>query len=66
MDGGDDCPEYAMTGIELALEKSKPDSSLYVYTDASAKDYELFERVKSLSLKKSIKVSTSYESLLIF
>lgn len=57
MDGGGDCPEYAMTGIELALEKSKPNSFLYVYTDAAAKDYALFDRVKSLSLKKSTKVS---------
>ncbi|CAH0719140.1 unnamed protein product, partial [Brenthis ino] len=57
VDGGDDCPEYAMTGIELALEKSKPNSFFYVYTDAAAKDYALFDRVKSLSLKKSTKVT---------
>ncbi|CAH0719134.1 unnamed protein product, partial [Brenthis ino] len=55
--GGNDCPEYAMTGIELALEKSKPNSFFYVFTDAAAKDYALFDKIKSLSLKKSTKVT---------
>ncbi|XP_034836584.1 hemicentin-2-like [Maniola hyperantus] len=55
--GGGDCPELAMSGIELALENSKPNSLLYVFTDASAKDYNKFERVKSLSQKKSTQVT---------
>ncbi|XP_045778362.1 hemicentin-1-like [Maniola jurtina] len=55
--GGDDCPELAMSGIELALENSKPNSFIYVFTDASAKDYDKFERVKSLSQKKSSQVT---------
>ncbi|CAH2087946.1 unnamed protein product [Euphydryas editha] len=54
---GGDCPEYAMSGIELALEKSKPNSFFYVFTDASAKDHNKFERIKSLSQKKSIQVT---------
>lgn len=54
--GGGDCPEYSMSGIELALENSKPNSFLYVFTDASALDFEKFERVKSLSQKKSTQV----------
>ncbi|XP_050355402.1 hemicentin-1-like [Nymphalis io] len=57
VNGGGDCPEYAMAGIELALEKSKPNSFFYVFTDASAKDYSQFERIKSLSQKKSVQVS---------
>ncbi|XP_046970773.1 hemicentin-1-like [Vanessa cardui] len=57
VNGGGDCPEYAMAGIELALEKSKSNSYFYVFTDASAKDYSQFERIKSFSQKKSIQVS---------
>nr|XP_026491834.1 hemicentin-1-like isoform X1 [Vanessa tameamea] len=57
VDGGGDCPEYTMAGIELALEKSKSNSYFYVFTDASAKDYNQFDRIKSLSQKKSIQVS---------
>lgn len=51
-----DCPEYAMSGIELALQKSKPNSFFYVFTDASAKDHTKLELIKSLSQKKSIQV----------
>ena len=54
--GGGDCPEYAMTGIELALTTSLPQSYLYVFTDASAYDYNMFERVKSISQKKQSQV----------
>ncbi|XP_022835189.1 hemicentin-2-like, partial [Spodoptera litura] len=49
--GGGDCPEAAMEGISLALRISRPHSYLYVFTDASAKDYARFEQVKSLSQK---------------
>ncbi|XP_045778361.1 hemicentin-1-like [Maniola jurtina] len=54
---GDDCPEMAMTGIQLALEESKRNSFLYVFTDASAKDYDQYENVKSLAQQKSIQVN---------
>ncbi|KAF9410134.1 hypothetical protein HW555_010710, partial [Spodoptera exigua] len=46
-----DCAEAAMEGIGLALTISMPRSNLYVFTDASAKDYAKFEQVKSLSQK---------------
>ena len=36
--GGDDCPEYGMTGILNALDLAKEDSNIIVLTDASAKD----------------------------
>ncbi|CAH0663934.1 unnamed protein product [Spodoptera exigua] len=49
--GGGDCPEAAMEGISLALKISMPASYLYIFTDASAKDYRKYEQVKSLSQK---------------
>ncbi|KAM9305375.1 uromodulin-like [Gastrophryne carolinensis] len=49
--GGGDCPELAMQGLELALMNSPPKSLIMVLTDASAKDYTnttLVNRVHSL------------------
>ncbi|XP_050355253.1 hemicentin-1-like [Nymphalis io] len=54
---GCDCPEYSMSGIEEALQISKPNSFFYVFTDASAKDYLKIDVVKSLSQKKAIQVN---------
>ncbi|KAI5633527.1 immunoglobulin i-set domain-containing protein [Phthorimaea operculella] len=56
VDGGGDCPEMSLTGIELGLQKSKPGSLLYVFTDASAKDPGKHEDVKSLAQSKGIQV----------
>ncbi|XP_069362116.1 hemicentin-2-like [Maniola hyperantus] len=55
--GGGDCPEMAMAGIQEALEHSKRNSFLYVFTDASAVDYDQYENVKSLAQQKSIQVN---------
>ncbi|KAG8558232.1 hypothetical protein GDO81_016921 [Engystomops pustulosus] len=37
--GGGDCPELAMGGLELGLKRSPDNSVIMVLTDASAKDY---------------------------
>ncbi|XP_066432336.1 uromodulin-like [Eleutherodactylus coqui] len=48
--GGDDCPELALAGINLALDISPSNSLIMVLTDASAKDYNdqtLIDGIKS-------------------
>ncbi|XP_041432234.1 uromodulin-like [Xenopus laevis] len=57
--GGDDCPELAMNGLKLALEKSPPGSSILLLTDASAKDYNvnsILNSIRSLILTKQSQV----------
>ncbi|CAG5054404.1 unnamed protein product [Parnassius apollo] len=54
--GGGDCPELAMSGIELALKASRPGSYVYVFTDATAKDYAKFEKVKKIAIEKEIQI----------
>ncbi|XP_072945605.1 hemicentin-1-like [Epargyreus clarus] len=55
--GGGDCPELALAGIKKAVERSKPNSYIYVFTDATAKDVELESQVKSMALDKSIQIT---------
>ncbi|XP_034329464.2 uncharacterized protein [Magallana gigas] len=43
--GGDDCPEYAMSGILKGIEMSNNNSKIYFITDADAKDAHLENEV---------------------
>lgn len=54
--GGGDCPELAMTGMYNGLSLSNPSGSLFMYTDASAKDAGLAGAVIGLAKSKEIKV----------
>ncbi|KAJ2945335.1 hypothetical protein O0L34_g9427 [Tuta absoluta] len=54
--GGGDCPEKALSGIELGLQESRPGSLLYFFSDASATDPDKHEAVKSLAQSKGIQV----------
>ncbi|XP_038218711.1 hemicentin-2-like [Zerene cesonia] len=57
VDGGGDCPEMALSGIELGIDSSNPESFLYVFTDASALDYTKYDIVSKKALMKGIEVT---------
>ncbi|ESN93355.1 hypothetical protein HELRODRAFT_143252, partial [Helobdella robusta] len=54
--GGGDCPELCLTGIKTALDRAYPNSFLYVFTDASAKDVHLLSEVLNLIQTKQCQV----------
>ncbi|XP_063623127.1 hemicentin-2-like [Cydia splendana] len=54
--GNPDCPEMAMAGIIQGIQNSREGSTIYVFTDASAKDYEKYEEVEALSQKMGCQI----------
>lgn len=61
--GGGDCPELALHGLQNALDHALPNSLGFIFTDASAKDYDLYNEVAQAIQKKQARVyvlSTGY------
>ncbi|KAJ2945136.1 hypothetical protein O0L34_g9197 [Tuta absoluta] len=54
--GGGDCPERSLTGIQLALNVSKPRSYVYVFTDATAKDHSMVGKLLDAVQRKQTQV----------
>ncbi|XP_070537057.1 von Willebrand factor A domain-containing protein 7-like [Ptychodera flava] len=61
-DGGGDCPELSMTGIELAILNSLPGSEVFVFTDADAKDINKTDDVIALGQARKTKVTNFFTS----
>ena len=55
--GGGDCPELAMMGLYKALLRSLPESDIYLFTDADAKDEQRRKEVISLASENKIRIT---------
>ncbi|CAO1391663.1 unnamed protein product [Diamesa hyperborea] len=44
--GYGDCPEMSLSGLKAGIEKALPNSLIFVITDATAKDHDLFDDVE--------------------
>ncbi|XP_053681415.1 hemicentin-1-like [Anopheles nili] len=55
--GGGDCPEAALEAIASAIEVAMPNSFVYVFTDATAKDFQLDQRVMQLVQRKQTPIT---------
>lgn len=54
INGGGDCPEMSITAVIKALKAVKPNSYVYVFTDASPKDSHLiYEAIELIQRKQS-------------
>lgn len=57
--GGGDCAETPLSGIKLALKYALPKSNVYIFSDATAKDYKLEDDVIDAIQMKQIVVNES-------
>ena len=55
--GGGDCPELSQSGLLEAVDASLPNSTLFLFTDASAKDSDLGNAVIAKARDKSIVIN---------
>ncbi|XP_076117600.1 uncharacterized protein LOC143085245 isoform X1 [Mytilus galloprovincialis] len=58
VDGGGDCPEFAADGILKAINKSRNGSTLFVFTDADAKDNDKQQEAANMAMAKTITITT--------
>ena len=58
-DGGD-CPELTLHGLQLALTRCLPGSSIFIFTDAGVKDVDLTQTVYSLIDQKGSQIYIFY------
>ncbi|CAD7082367.1 unnamed protein product [Hermetia illucens] len=59
-----DCPEMAMQGTIDGMSAALPRSQIYVFSDASAKDYNLLDKALKIAQEKQLTVTlliTGYE-----
>lgn len=56
-EGGGDCPDLALTGLNSAVDNCNSDCSVFVITDADPKDKGMLESVKKLIVTKRIQVN---------
>eukprot|EP00118_Oscarella_pearsei_P015264 m.136837 g.136837 ORF g.136837 m.136837 type:complete len:1075 (+) comp38192_c0_seq3:1337-4561(+) len=54
--GGGDHAELAISGLILSLRASRPGSAIFLFTDASAKDYNRFPEASALISEKKIRI----------
>ncbi|KAL4228607.1 Von Willebrand factor A [Mactra antiquata] len=54
--GGDDCPEFSLTGIQAASTVAMPNSDVFVFTDATPKDPQKINYITSLITEKKLRV----------
>lgn len=61
--GGGDCPEMSITAVVQALKAVKPNSYVYVFTDASPKDTHLvYEALELVQRKQTQVIFNGYQS----
>ncbi|WAR05598.1 VWA7-like protein [Mya arenaria] len=53
--GGDDCPEFSLTGIQAASTVAMPNSNVFVFTDATPKDPQKINYITSLITEKKLR-----------
>ena len=54
--GGGDCPELAMSGLLEAVNNVDPKSTLWLFTDASALDSQLYPQIVATALQKQVTI----------
>ena len=64
-DGGGDEPELGYHGIVLALENVRPRSTCNLFTDAPAKDTELYPQAMVMKLRTQTEVKELLEKVVV-